>query len=95
MQQMTVLGAKRSVGVLDNGRRYDSTKVYVQTKMRDGDDQVGYSVAEYPWGDSSNFDKIAKQSFPFLADVDMDVVSNGKNSQIVIFDVVPVKATKP
>ncbi|STZ08298.1 Uncharacterised protein [Moraxella caprae] len=90
MQQVTILGVKRSQGTLDNGKAYNSTKIYVQTKMKETIDQAGFGVAEYAWGDSSNFEKINKLSFPFLANIDLETVTNGKTVQLVVNDVVPI-----
>lgn len=90
MQQVTILGVKRSQGTLDNGKAYNSTKIYVQTKMKETIDQVGFGVAEYTWGDSSNFDKIAKLPFPIQANIDLETVTNGKTVQLVVNDVVPI-----
>lgn len=90
MQQVTILGVKRSQGTLDNGKAYNSTKIYVQTKMKETIDQAGFGVAEYTWGDSSNFEKINKLSFPFSANIDLETVTNGKTVQLVVNDVVPI-----
>lgn len=90
MQQVTILGVKRSQGTLDNGKAYNSTKIYVQTKMKQTIDQAGFGLAEYPWGDSSNFDKIAKLPFPIQANIDLETVTNGKTVQLVVNDVVPI-----
>jgi hypothetical protein len=93
-QTLTLLGAKRSKGTLDNGRAYDSTKLYVQTAMKpDNADQVGFAVSEYTWGDSSNFEKLQGLQFPCQADFGFEIVTNGKTSQIVVVDVQPL--TKP
>ena len=82
-----ILGAKRSKGTLDNGRAYDSTKIYVQTQMKSSDDQAGYAASEFTWGDSSNFEKIKNAPFPVKANIDFEMVTNGKSNQIVIVDV--------
>lgn len=93
-QTLTLLGAKRSKGTLDNGRAYDSTKLYVQTAMKsDNADQIGFAVVEYAWGDSSNFDKLNGLQFPCQADFSFDIVTNGKTSQTIVVDVQPL--TKP
>ena len=82
-----ILGAKRSKGLLDDGTAYDSTKIYVQTPMKSSDDQVGFSVSEFTWGDSSNFEKIKNAPFPVKANIDLEIVTNGKSNQIVVNDV--------
>lgn len=91
---MLILGVKRSQGTLDNGKTYNSTKIYVQTKMKKTVDQAGFGVAEYNWGDSSNFEKIANLNFPLLADADLETVTNGKTVQLIVNDVAPITNVK-
>lgn len=96
-QRVIITGAKRSKGEME-GRPYDSTKIYVQTKMNsDGGEMVGFATTEYNWGLSDNFDKISAHKFPMQADVDMELVTSGKGSKIVVLDVNPiqVQATQP
>lgn len=92
MKQAILLGIKRSKGMLENGTSYDSTKLYVQTPMRESEEQKGFSVAEYGWGDSSNYDKLKHLSFPAKIGLDLEIVTTGKTSQIVVNDVeIPVQ----
>lgn len=91
IQQMIILGAKRSKGSLDNGNTYNSTKIYAQTAMEQKDGQVGYSASEFNWGDSSNFEKIAHLKFPFPANVDLEFSTNGKTTKFVVLDVQPIQ----
>lgn len=94
MQQSIILGVKRSKGTLDNGRSYDSTKLYVQTPMKESDDQMGYSVSELTWGDSTNFDKFKDCKFPLQAGINYELVTNGKTNgnDLIITDVkIPVQ----
>lgn len=95
MALMTILGAKRSKGVLDNGTVYDSTKLYVQTAMKESPDQVGFATAEYAWGTSDNFKQLENQKFPLQADIELDVVTNGKSTQLIVAHVELLKATAP
>ncbi len=92
-QTLTLLGAKRSKGTLDNGKTYNSTKLYIQTPMKESMDQIGFAVAEYNWGDSSNFDKLKGLQYPCQADFSFEIVTSGKTSQIIVVDVLPL--TKP
>lgn len=89
MQQSIILGVKRSKGTLDNGNAYDSTKLYVQTAMKESDNQMGYSVSELKWGDSTNFDKFKGIQFPTPAQITYELVTNGdtKSSDLIITDV--------
>lgn len=86
-----LMGAKRSKGVLEsNGMAYDSTKLYVQTPLENNGNAVGFGVAEYNWGSSENFSKIANLPFPCYVELTLDLVSNGKTTKMVVLDVTPV-----
>ena len=93
LQEMIITGAKSSFGEYE-GRSYDSTKIYVQTKMNDqSGEMVGFATSEYNWGDSSNFSKLKDFDFPLKAKVEMDIVTSGKNSKMVVIDVQPIVAS--
>lgn len=87
MKESIILGVKRSKGTLDNGNAYDSTKLYVQTPMKESADQMGYAVSEFNWGDSTNFDAFKGVKFPIKANITYDMVTNGKSNQVIISDV--------
>lgn len=89
-QTVTLLGAKRSKGTLDNGQSYDSTKIYTQTAMQASSDTAGYAASEYNWGDSTNFNKISGLHFPVQADLVLELVTNGKTTKMVVIDVQPI-----
>lgn len=89
-QELIITGAKASSGEFE-GRVYDSTKIYVQTRMNtDNGDMVGYATTEYNWGASTNFAKIRDLKYPFKAVVDIEIMTSGKNSKMVIVDVQPL-----
>lgn len=94
----TILGVKRSKGVIEKtGKPYDSTKLYVQTLMKDADNQLGYSASEFKWGDSTNFDKFKGCKFPLQADIDYELVTTGdtKSNELIIVDVkIPTQQPK-
>lgn len=90
-QTLTLLGAKRSKGQLDNGLVYDSTKIYVQTKMNESKDTAGFAVSEYSWGDSTNFDSLKSLTYPCQVDVVFEIATNGKTTKLVVSDVKPKK----
>ena len=49
-QEMIITGAKSSKGEYE-GRAFDSTKIYCQTKMNsEGGEMVGFATSEYNWG---------------------------------------------
>lgn len=94
MTQVTLLGAKRSKGVLDDGTSYDSTKLYLQMPMQKSDDTVGFAGVELNWGDSDNFPIIKNLSFPCEVDVTIELVTNGKTSKSVVTDLQPISKPK-
>lgn len=93
---VTVVGMKFSKGTLDNGTKFDSTKVYCLTDLdsRKGN-ALGQAAAEYNIGESTEFDKYKHLPFPFEAVADMEVVVSGANTKIVIHGLKPVSRAKP
>lgn len=90
LQQVIITGAKRSKGEME-GRPYDSTKIYVQTKMNsDSGEMVGFAGSEYNWGLSDNFEKIKMLKFPIQANIEMEIVTSGKNTKMIVTDVQPI-----
>lgn len=87
---MVVLGAKSSKGEYQ-GRPYDSTVIFYKADLQEGDNFVGEVGEQIKWGTSANFQKIKDLEFPVVADVTMEQVSNGKNSVLVLLDLVPQK----
>lgn len=87
-------GAKPSKGDYE-GRPFDSTKIYVDLSLADGN---GSCTAEYNWGDSTNYKKLKDLSLPCDVVVDFELVTTGKSQKTIIHDVQPKKTvvqTKP
>lgn len=87
---MTVLGAKSSKGDYQ-GKPYDSTTVFYKADLQEGDNFAGEVGEQIKWGTSENFKKIKDLEFPLNAEVTLEQVSNGKNSTLIILDLVPHK----
>ena len=87
---IVVLGAKASKGEY-NGRPFDSTKIFAQAELQEGENFAGFVSTDYTWGTSFNFERIKGLDFPFSAKAKMQVVSNGKTSTTVMLDLVPEK----
>ena len=91
LQQVIITGAKRSKGEME-GRPYDSTKIYVQTKMNpDSGDMVGFATEQYNWGTSENYQKIRDLEYPMEANIDIEIVTSGKNMKMIVVDVQPIQ----
>lgn len=87
LQAVTITGAKRSKGDME-GRPYDSTKIYVQTKMNEQNgEMIGFATTEYNWGLSDNFEKLRNYKFPIQANIDLELITNGKTSKVIVNDV--------
>lgn len=94
-QQVVITGAKGSKGEYE-GRPFDSTKIYVQTRLDPTKGTMaGMATEEYTWGTSENFEKIKDLKFPIQANVDFENVSNGRSSKTIVMDlqVLPVSTT--
>lgn len=89
--RLTVVGMKSSKGTLDSGQTFDSTKAYCLVDM-DGtkDNMRGQSVADFNIGASTEFDKFKHLPFPFDAEADMELVTNGSSSKTVVTALRPI-----
>jgi hypothetical protein len=89
----TIFGMKASKGQLDNGTAYDSTKVYALADLdKSRGESFGLCGTEYTFGTSKEIDPYRAATFPFDAEVDFDLVSNGKAQKLVIAAIRPVKS---
>ena len=92
-QQVTITGAKSSKGEME-GRPYDSTKIYVQTRMDPSKGtMVGTATEEYAWGLSDNFQKLKDLKFPIIANVEFEQVTSGRSSKTIIMDLQLIPAS--
>ncbi|CAI3132777.1 hypothetical protein MWMV18_MWMV18_03591 [Acinetobacter calcoaceticus] len=85
---ITVLGAKSSKGEF-NGKPYDSTTIFFQAELQDGDNFAGQVGEQIRWGTSANFEKLKALKFPLNAEATMEQVSNGKSMVTILKDLVP------
>lgn len=85
-----VLGMKSSKGDYE-GKPYDSTKVYVETKLDESKGtQKGFAAAEYAIGLSGEYDKFKHLAFPLMAEVEFEQITNGRDTKTVISEFKPV-----
>lgn len=92
-----VTGMKFSKGVMENGQAFDSTKVFVETDLDASKDTAfGTATAEYGLGKADEYQKYKHLagSGPFMAVVEMEIVTNGKTQKTVIHSLRPVDAAK-
>lgn len=102
MQSVTTVRAMYpSKGVLDNGRPYDSTKVHIDTTLKDEKEGFGIPSPQYNWGTSqkyydfiSKYPQIFKENKEFEATIIFEVQTTGKSGNFVVVDIIPTNAKK-
>lgn len=81
-----ILGVKRFKGLIE-GNEIDQCKVLVTTPMDvSTGNSLGFSVSEYRFGVSSNFDRFQGLQFPFKADLTIEMTTNGKTQKLTLLD---------
>jgi hypothetical protein len=90
-----VLGMKASKGSMDNGQPFDSTKIYVETRLDESKGtQKGYAVAEYNFGLSDEFNKFKHLPFPLMAEIELEQITNGKTVKTICVSMQPLNLPK-
>ncbi|HJW54704.1 MAG TPA: hypothetical protein VJ577_05470 [Burkholderiaceae bacterium] len=93
--KVKITGIKGSKGMMDNGTAFDSTKVYIETKLDESKGtQKGFATVEYNFGKSDEFDKLKHLPVPFVAEVEFEQVTNGKTVKTIIGSLVPLSVEK-
>ncbi|ABM40967.1 conserved hypothetical protein, putative phage associated protein [Acidovorax sp. JS42] len=89
-QTIQVVGMKSSKGQLESGMAYDSTKVYALMPLDDSKGTAkGSAVSEFILGTSEEFQKYKHLPFPFTAEAEMEMVTNGKTMKTVMHVLTP------
>lgn len=89
-QTIHVVGMKASKGTLESGAAYDSTKVYALVDLDTTKGTAkGMSVQEFTLGTASEFDSYKHLPFPFQAEADLEMVTNGKTMKTVLHKLTP------
>lgn len=92
--RVVVMGMK-GVDVEIDGQRFDSTKAYLQTPFDESKGNAkGFATSEYSFGKSDEFKKYSHLPFPFEADAEMEMVTSGKVSKVVLHSLKPVERVK-
>ena len=95
-QRLRVSGAIKKDWTNEEGKRFQSTRLYISTSLdASKGDQFGQAAAEYIWGDASNYDRIPHPKEGFDADVTFENVFNGKTQKMIVLDVKPIANSKP
>lgn len=92
--RMTIRGAKKFKGQMDDGKQIDSGKVFVEVALKASDNAFGMCTEAMKCKDSSIVDAIKDQTFPFIADMVIEMVSGSKGMEQTVISVVPVRSIK-
>ena len=91
VSQVKVTGMKGSKGSMENGTTFDSTKVYTETPLDDSKGMAkGFATGEFTLGTSAEFEKYKHLPFPFEAEAEFEIVSNGKTQKTVMHALKPM-----
>lgn len=75
------------------GKAYDTTKLFIETDLDSSQGTaLGYASSEYPFADSSEFMKLKHMTFPFMADITIELVTTGKMQKQRVVSIKPIKA---
>jgi hypothetical protein len=87
-----VTGMKKFKGEIE-GRNFDSTTIFIETKMDDRNgNRRGSCTNDFNAGKSEVYDKLATVRLPSEFEVEWDTVSNGSKTQQIIVGLRPAIA---
>lgn len=92
LAKVTIRGAKLFRGNID-GKDLDSGKIFVDVELK-GETSWGVCTSEIKCEGSKIIDQIKHNTFPFIAEVTMQEMSNGKITTKVITGIKPLQAVK-
>lgn len=93
--RLNITGMKASKGTLEDGTGYDLTKVYSLNELDSSRGNAkGMASAEYNFGNSEEFKKFEHLPFPFVADCELELVTNGRSQKTVLHSIKPVQMAK-
>lgn len=91
--EATIRGAKMFKDVLD-GKQIDSGKLFVEVMLKASDNAFGMCTEMMKCKDSEVVRSIRHLPFPFIAEMDVEMVSGSKGTEQVVMAVRPVKSIK-
>lgn len=91
--QATIRGAKMFKGNLD-GKDIDSAKLFVEVVLKESDNSFGMCTEPVKCKSSEIVQGIKHLTFPFIAEMDVEIVSGSKGMEQTIIAVRPIKAIK-
>lgn len=91
--EATIRGAKMFKGNLE-GKDIDSAKLFVEVILKESDNSFGMCTEAVKCKSSAIVQSIKHLSFPFVAEMDIELVSGSKGMEQTILAVRPIKAIK-
>ena len=92
--QATVRGAKMFKGQMDDGKQIDSGKLFVEVVLKESENAFGSCTEPMKCKDSMVVQSVKHLTFPFIAELDIDMVSGTKGMEQVVLAVTPIQAIK-
>jgi len=92
LARVTIRGAKLFRGNID-GKDLDSGKIYVDVELK-GENSFGVCTNELKCEGSKLIEQIKHNPFPFIAEIGMQEMSNGKTTSKVVTSIKPLQAVK-
>lgn len=92
--QMTIRGAKMFKGQMDDGKQIDSGKLFVEVALKESDNAFGMCTEPMKCKSSAVVESIKTQTFPFIADMVIEMVSGSKGMEQTVISVMPVRSIK-
>lgn len=75
------------------GKKYDFTKLFIESNLDESKGVAkGFATVEYEFGTSEEFQKMKHLSFPFIAELTIELVTTGKAQKQRVIAMKPVKA---
>jgi hypothetical protein len=90
----TIRGAKKFKGQMDDGKQIDSGKLFVEVILKESDNAFGMCTEPMKCKDSSVVDTIKHLTFPFIAELDIEMVSGSKGMEQTVIAVRPIQSIK-
>lgn len=90
----TITGAKMFKDSID-GQAFDQTTLYVQMGLDETKGTAkGFATQALGWGTSDEYHKIKHLPFPFEAEIEMELVTTGKQQKQRVVGLKPVAQVK-
>lgn len=92
--QATVRGAKMFKGRMDDGKEIDSGKLFVEVILKESDNAFGMCTEPMKCKNSAVVESVKHLTFPFIAELEIEMVSGSKGMEQNVLTVVPMQAIK-